>query len=114
MTRSRRRSRFEVKNRGTKLTTIHHIQARVDELVAKAAAKAGVTINRIVAELAKSYVERQRGSSPCRFLAMKRLLSMPATAANLAAVLIIAVPALIAFKYFRAGTLVFVVLCYVV
>lgn len=45
---------------------------------------------------------------------MKRILSMPATAANLAAVLIIAVPALIAVKYFCAGTLVLVVLCYVV
>lgn len=36
-----------------KLTANHHIQARIDELVAKAAAKAGVTVERIVAELDK-------------------------------------------------------------
>lgn len=45
---------------------------------------------------------------------MKRILSMPATAANLAAALIITVSVLIALKYFRAGTLSFVVPCYVV
>jgi hypothetical protein len=43
---------------------------------------------------------------------MKRLTSMPATSANLAAALIIALTALIALKYLRAGTLTFVVLCY--
>jgi len=45
---------------------------------------------------------------------MKRILSMPATAANLAAALIIVVPALVAFKHFRAGAFAFVALCYVV
>ena len=36
-----------------KLTKNHHVQARVDELMAAAAAKAGVTVERIVNELAK-------------------------------------------------------------
>jgi hypothetical protein len=45
---------------------------------------------------------------------MKRLLSIPATSANLAAALIIALSVLIGFKHLRAGTLTFVIVSYFV
>jgi hypothetical protein len=47
-------------------------------------------------------------------LLMKRLLTMPATAANLSALFIIVISALIAIRHVRAGTITFILLCYIV
>lgn len=48
------RARSEIANRRlSTLTANHRIQARVEEFLAESAAKAGVTVDRIVNELAK-------------------------------------------------------------